>query len=55
MTGMNFVWASLVILAIAFVLGLALALAAHGYGVWLLILAIIGFLALFIRYGCQTH
>ena len=36
-------------------LGLGIGLAAHGYGVWLLILSIIGFLAMFIGYGCRSH
>lgn len=52
---MNFFWASLTILLIALVLGVTLGLAAHGHGVWLLVLAIVGFLALFVQFGCRGH
>jgi hypothetical protein len=52
---MKFIWASLAMLLISSVLGLGIGLAAHGHGVWLLILSIIGFLAMFIAYGCRSH
>ena len=52
---MKFVAAFIVILLISLVLCLGMGLAAHGHGVWLLVLGIVGFLGLFIRYGCQTH
>jgi hypothetical protein len=53
--GMKFVNATLVILLIAFVLGLGLWMAAHGKGVWLAVVGTLGFLGLFVRYGCQSH
>ncbi len=52
---MKFVAAMLVTILISFVLALGIWTAAHGYGVWFLILGVIGFLGLFIRYGCQSH
>jgi hypothetical protein len=53
--GVKFIAAALVILLICSVLALGIGLAAYGHGVWLLVLAIIAFLGLFIRYGCWTH
>ncbi len=52
---MKFVAATLVILVISLVLCLGIWAAAHGHGIWFLILGVVGFLGLFIRYGCQTH
>jgi hypothetical protein len=53
--GMKFVAALFVVLVISFVLCAGIWAAAHGHGIWFLALGVIGFLALFIRYGCQTH
>ncbi len=53
--GMKFVMASLVILLISLVLCAGIWAAAHGHGFWLITLGTVGFLGLFIRYGCQTH
>lgn len=47
--------ALLVILLISFVLGLGIWMAAHGKGLWLIVLGTVGFLGLFVRYGCRTH
>ena len=47
--------AMLVTVLIAGVLALGLGLAAHGHGLWLLVLGSVGFLGLFIRYGCWSH
>lgn len=52
---MKFVAAMLVITVISLVLSLGIWVAAHGHGFWLIGLGVIGFLGLFIRYGCQTH
>jgi len=52
---MKFVMASLVILMISLVLCAGIWAAAHGHGFWLITLGTVGFLGLFIRYGCQTH
>ncbi len=51
----KFINALLVILLISFVLGLGIWMAAHGKGAWLLILGTLGFLGLFVRYGCRTQ
>lgn len=55
LVGMKFVNAALVIVLISFVLGLGLWMAAHGKGLWLIILGTLGFLGLFVRYGCRSH
>lgn len=52
---MKFVAAMLVVLVISLVLCLGIWAAAHGHGIWFLILGVIGFLGLFIRFGCQSH
>lgn len=52
---MKFLAALLVTVLISVVLGVGIGLAAHGHGVWFLLLGVVAFLALFIRYGCQSH
>jgi len=52
---MKFLAAFFVICLISLVLSLGLWAASHGHGIWFLGLGLIGFLALFIRYGCRTH
>ncbi|MBX3747902.1 MAG: hypothetical protein KF833_21555 [Verrucomicrobiae bacterium] len=52
---MKFLAAFVVTVLISVVLGLGIGLAAHGHGVWFLLLGTAAFLALFIRYGCQSH
>ena len=52
---MKFVNAFVVIVLISFVMGLGLLLAAHGHGAWLAILSVLGFLGLFVQYGCRAH
>jgi len=52
---MKFVAAMFVILVISLVLCAGIWVASHGHGIWFLALGVIGFLALFIRFGCQPH
>lgn len=52
---MKFVNAALAVVLISFVLGLGLWMAAHGKGLWLIVLGTIGFLGMFVRYGCRSH
>ncbi len=52
---MKFIAALVVIGLICVVLGLGMGLAAHGHGIWFLLLGVVAFLGLFVRFGCQTH
>lgn len=52
---MKFVMATLVILALSAFLCAGMLMMAVGKGVWLLVLSVVVFLALFIRFGCQAH
>ena len=52
---MKFVAAMFVTTALAGAIGAGLLVMAHGHGPWLLLVSTIGFLALFIRYGCKAH
>lgn len=52
---MKFVAAMSAVLAISVVLCTGIWAASHGHGVWFLVLGVLGFLGLFIRYGCQSH
>jgi hypothetical protein len=51
---MNFIYAALVYLAMGLVLGLGIVLAVHG-SPWLLIIAVLAYLAAFAKLGCLSH
>jgi hypothetical protein len=51
---MNFIYASLVYLAMAVFLGLGIVMAVHG-SPWLLIIAVVAYLAAFAKFGCLTQ
>lgn len=52
---MKFVGAMLAVLLICLVLGVGMWMGSHGQGWWFLGLGSLGFLGLFIRYGCRSH
>jgi hypothetical protein len=52
---MKFIWAMVVITLISAVLGVGMLLGSHGHGWWVLALGVVGFLGLFVRFGCRTH
>ncbi len=52
---MKFLAAMLAIFVISLVISLGIWAAAHGHGLWFLVLGVAAFMGLFIRYGCQTH
>lgn len=52
---MKFVAACLAVLGISLVLCVGMWLASHGRGLWPLLVGIVGFLGMFVRYGCRTH
>ncbi len=52
---MKFIGAMVAILVMSTVLCVGMGLGANGHGWWLLGLGVVGFLGMFIRYGCRAH
>lgn len=52
---MKFIAAMAVIMIMSVVLCVGMGLGAHGHGWWLLGLGVVGFLAMFVRFGCRAH